>query len=318
MRTESVGLEPISTAATASRDVRMKRLGVVGIDSSHFPEFTNRIGGLADRGESLCRVDHYWTDGQHRMPASDVEKWRSASEAMGVTASESLPTMLDVVDGVMVLAVDGASHLELARPALERGLPTYIDKPLTSNLADARRLLELSRAYGAPCYSASSLRFAVEVETLDRAALGDIVAIDAYGPGELNDAMPRFFFYGVHSIEMVDALWGPGVARVRATVGEDRDRIELEYHNGRYAHVRLERRGGYAFGATVHGTASALNFSVDFAPVYSRLVRGMTRFFEGGPAPVPLRDIVENIATLEAAQLSLTRGGGWVAVEPVE
>ena len=304
-------LAPVNSAA-------VKRLGVVGIDSSHFPEFTRRIYALHRQADTPCGVTHYWSDGRHQMRADDVAKWRSDAEALGVRPAASHAAMLDEVEGVLVLAVDGHRHLDLARPSLERGLPTYVDKPLTCDLASARRLLELSRRHNTPCYSASSLRFAVEVEALDRAALGRIVAIDAVGPGELNDAMPRLFFYGVHTVEMVDAIWGPGVRRVRATAGDARDRLELEYHDGRYAHLRLERTGGYAFAATVHGTSAVRGFEVDFAPVYSRLVRGMTRFFEGGPAPVPLRNIVENIATLEAGQRSLEAGGVWVGVEPVE
>lgn len=305
-------------AAAPGTRAATKQLGVVGIDSSHFPEFTKRIHALHAEGQAACRVARYWTDGRHRMPASEVEKWRGASEAEGVRAAASHAEMLDEVDGVLVLAVDGGRHLELAAPSLERGLPTYVDKPLTCDLASARALLELSRKHGAPCYSASSLRFAVEVETLDRDALGEMVAVDATGPGELNDAMPRLFFYGVHTVELVDAIWGPGVKRVRATAGDARDRMELEYRDGRYAHLRLERRGSYSFAATVHGTKALRSFEVDFAPVYSRLVRGMTRFFGGGAAPVALRDIVENIATLEAGQRSLAKGGAWVDVEPVE
>lgn len=296
----------------------MMRLGAIGVDSSHLPEFTRRINAL----EGQVRVVTFWDAGRHEMPAADVAKWRKTTLDMGVREAESMEELLGAVDGVMVLAVSGHRHEELAMPALKRGLPTYIDKPLTCDLAGAKRLLAASRASGARCYSASSLRFASEIASLDREKLGRLVAVDAFGPGELNPAMAGLFFYGVHTIEMVDAIWGRewgGVARVRASTSADRDVLEMEYRDGRYAHLRMERKGCYDFGATVHGEKGVASFRVDFSDVYNRLVRGMAGFFGGGPAPASLRDIVENVAVMEAGNASMSANGSpWVSVEPIE
>ena len=49
-------------------------------------------------------------------------------------------------------------------------------------------------------------------------------------------------------------------------------------------------------------------------PVYGRLVRGMTTFFEGGPAPASLDAIVENVAVMVAGNRSASEGGVWVDV----
>ena len=130
-----------------------------------------------------------------------------------------------------------------------------------NRLDEAQEILRIARSTGARSYSASSLRFTREVATLDRAKLGRIVAVDAFGPGERNASMEGLFFYGVHAIEMVDAIVGPGVRRVAACASEDRDRVELEYADGRTAHIRLERKGAYDFGATVHGETGIVQFS---------------------------------------------------------
>lgn len=292
------------------------RIGAVGVDSSHLPEFSRRIKELNDKGQTRCRVTAFYDTGKHDLPASDVAKWRETTLALGAREAESLEALLKQVDGVMVLAVNGHVHFELAMPSLQRGLPTYIDKPLTCNLDQAKSLLSAARKGGARSYSASSLRFATEIPQLDRAKLGTLCAIDAFGPGELNPSMAGLFFYGVHTIEMVDAIWGPGVARVRAITTPDRDRVDLEYADGRYAHLRMERKGCYDFGATVHGSGAVQSFKVDFTEVYSNLVKGMTRFFEGGPAPAELRDIVENIGVMEAGNQSM-KTGQWVDVPKI-
>lgn len=300
------------TSTVINPATRELQIAAIGIDSSHLPEFSKRIRKLRADGKTRCRVTQMWTDGNHKMPADEVEKWRLQAEAEGVVMTESMDDLLDAADGVMVLAVDGNRHLELAEKAMMRSLPTYIDKPLTCNLPDARKILELASKYHTPCYSASSLRFANEVRGLDKLNLGKLESIDAYGPGELNDAMKGLFFYGIHTIEMVDAMWGGGIAKVRCDQTPDRDIVQLQYRDGRYAHLRMERKGAYDFGATVHGSEAIHSFKVDFGQIYDRLIEGMTSFFEGGEPPATLDRLVEAIAVIESAHTSAESGGGWV------
>lgn len=291
-------------------------IGVIGIDSSHLPEFSRRIKELHDAGETPCRVTHFWTDGKHDWPnADDVASWKAKAIELGVQPADSLDSMLDAVDGAMVLAVSGNRHLEFARPALERGMPTYVDKPLACTLEDAKEIQRLATAHKARCYSASSLRFATELDAVRKADLGDLVAIDAFGPGELNDGAPGLLHYGVHTVEMVDAIWGGGATRVSAVATEDRHLLDIEYADGRYARLRMERKGCYDFGATVQGTKGLIQFKVDFGPVYGNLVRGMTRFFEGGEAPATLEAIVENVAVMTAGNRSAEHDGAWQAIQ---
>jgi predicted dehydrogenase len=240
----------------------------------------------------------------------------------------------------MVLNINGHRHLELAIGPIAKGMPTYVDKPLTCSIDQARSLLAMTRQYNARCYSASSLRFITEIPKLDKEKLGDIVAIDAFGNGEVLDMMPDLWHYGCHSIEMVDAIFkwsgqGPGVKRVSAvksrspfTKGKATEPgneatsgfhlLDMEYRDGRIARIRCDRNGAWAFGATVHGTKGVQQFVVDFAPVYGRLVEGMVKFFEGGEAPVGLRDIVENVAVMQAGNESIARGGEWVEIPVIE
>jgi predicted dehydrogenase len=294
------------------------RLGCIGTDSSHLPEFSKRIKALHDAGQTRCAVTGFWTDGRHDMPADKVASWEETTLELGAKRVSTMDELLCSVDGVLVLAVNGNRHLDLTLPSLARGLPTYVDKPLTCDLAQAKQILAAARRGNARCYSASSLRFAREVTQLPRETLGDVSAIDATGPGELNPSMEGLFFYGVHTIEMVDALFGkPGVKRVRAISDPARELVDLEYHDGRHAHLRLERKGSYDFAATVHGSKALHQFKVDFNGVYDRLVEGMTGFFEGGRAPASLRDIVENVAVMEAGNRSI-KSGAWVDVDTIE
>jgi predicted dehydrogenase len=317
MTKSTSGIDSVSPKTAPAQSARELRIGAIGVDSSHLLEFSRRMADLFATGATRCRVTAFYDDGNHHLPEADVKNWKEKTLSLGAAQASSIDSLLDQVDGVMVLAVSGNSHYELALPSLRRGMPTYIDKPLTCNLEQARSLVSLARKTGAGCYSASSLRFATEIPRLDRKKLGQLHAIDAYGPGELNPDMEGLFFYGVHTIEMVDAIWGPGVARVRCETSADRDLVDLQYKDGRHAHLRLERKGAYEFGATLHGSKGVESFKVDFAEVYNNLIRGMTRFFETGIAPVAINDILENVAVMSAGNLSMAGGGQrgrWVAI----
>ncbi len=311
------------------------RIGAIGIDSSHTPVFTNRINTMFKEGKTKCQVVAFWDPGRHEwqhpagpeQSAKDVAKWREDTIKEGAKAVGSLDELLESVDGVMVLNINGHRHLELAIGPIARGMATYVDKPLTCSIDQARSLLAMTRQYKARCYSASSLRFITEIPKLDKEQIGKIVAIDAFGNGEVMEMMPDLWHYGCHAIEMVDAIFrwsgqGAGVQRVSAVKKGDATSgyhlLDMEYRDGRLARIRCDRNGAWAFGATVHGTKGVQQFVVDFGPVYTRLVEGMVKFFEGGEAPVDLRDIVENVAVMQAGNESIAKDGAWVEIPVIE
>lgn len=305
-------------------------IGAIGIDSSHLPEFTRRIKELHDAGMTKCRVTHFFDPGTHEwqhpdgpeQSAKDVAAWKAKALELGAKQAASMDELLDAVDGVMVININGHRHRKLATPALDRGMPTYIDKPMTCSLEEAKALLAKARSSKARAYSASSLRFAEEIQKIDFGVTGPIVAIDAFGNGEQLDMMPHLWHYGCHTIEMVDAIFrksgqGAGVARVSAVAMPDRHLLDIEYRDGRYARIRMDRKASWAFGATVHGEKGVQQFVVDFAPVYTRLVAGMVGFFEGAAPPADLRDIVENVAVMEAGNRSIAGDGAWITVPEI-
>ena len=298
------------------------RVGAIGADSSHLAEFSCRMADLHAAGGTRCLVTHFHDLEARALrthPASQTllpkaEKWREQVLALGARETRTIDELLQSVDAVMVLNRDGHRHFDLAVRCFERGKPTFVDKPLTCSFDQAGKLLNLARTTGARCWSASALRFAPEIGRIPRAELGRIVAVDAFGGGETCDLMPGLWFYGCHTIEMVDAIWGPGVERVRAVSLPDRFLVDLGYGDGRTARLRLERRGMGQFGATVHGERGVHHFVVDFGPVYAGLVGAITAFFEGRKPAVQLDNIVESIGVMQAGNESIARDGAWTQV----
>ncbi|MCE2653178.1 MAG: Gfo/Idh/MocA family protein [bacterium] len=309
-------------------------IGAIGIDSGHLEAFTKLINARNKAGTTRCRVSHFWSDGSNdwvqtkndKVRLEHCAKWKAGAIEHGAVEAKSLEEMLKACDGFMVLNVSGGKHSKFAEKCLKTKKPTYVDKPLTTKFAEAKKLLALSRKLKAPCYSASSLRFIAAFDGIDFAKLGKVVAVDAYGPGELLKADPHLWHYGCHAIEMVDSIFarsgqGAGVKKVSAVEMADRHLLDLEYRDGRYVSIRLERKGSWEFGGIIHGEKGAASFRETFgdgASIYDRLIGGMVSFFEGKGQPVPLRDIVETVAVMDAGNASIKKKGAWVNVPAVK
>ena len=119
---------------------------------------------------------------------------------------------------------DGSDHLELARPSLEKGVPTFIDKPLAYEYRDAKALVDLARCHGTPMMSLSMLR---EVPHAARfrsrfAELGEPEFGTVKGGGT---AMAGH----IHAISLAQHLFGPGVETVSCMGKAELAHVLLEY-----------------------------------------------------------------------------------------
>jgi hypothetical protein len=74
--------------------------------------------------------------------------------------------------------------------------------------------------------SSSSLRYAAgltEVLGSAREEDGAIIGVDCFGPTPLEEVMPGLFTYGIHSVEMLYTVMGPGCVEVSTRSNADFD-----------------------------------------------------------------------------------------------
>ena len=294
------------------------RIGLVDCDTSHVVAFTQRLNHVGiDRS--------HWLDGAKVVAAvpgtSEVSPERIPGfvdqlRGYGVEILERPEELIGRVDAIMVESVDGSVHLGRALPFVEAGLPLFVDKPFTTSIADARRLVEAARARGVPLTSASALRYCPEVLAVQARAdeLGPVLGVDAYTPGSLHPRNPGLFHYGVHGVETVYALMGTGCRAVRCVHEEGVDVVVGRWTDGRVATVRSTRRGSYALGFTAFCEKGVVPALVDSKGLYTDMLRVVLRMFETGEWPLSPDELVEPIAFQEAALRSQERGGEEVAL----
>ena len=300
------------------------RVGIIGLDTSHCVAFTSLLNDPQKASEAArphlagVRVVAAWPGGSPDLPASidRVEGYTEELRGQGIEIVASIPELLARVDAVLLESVDGRPHLEQARPVLAAGKPVFIDKPLAGSLADALEILRLARETGTPCFSSSALRFSPGIAGMRRdERVGEVLGCDAYGPCPLEPHHPDLFWYGIHGVETLFTIMGPGCVEVTRVHTEGYDLVVGRWRDGRVGTFRGLRQGRQDYGATVFGT-QGIAPSGGFAG-YEPLVVEIAKFFKTGQPPVSLEETIELFAFMEAADESKRHGGAPVTLESV-
>ena len=294
------------------------RAGMIGLDTSHVPAFAKLFNGPKAVGDlGGVKVVAGYPGGTDFGPSKTrVAKFTEDLRGMGIEIVDSIPKLLERVDVVLLESVDGRIHLEEARPVIAAGKPLFIDKPLAGSLADAIAIATLAERHKVPCFSSSSVRFGGGLQELKRdPAHGGIAGAVTWGPCSYQEGTPDLFFYGVHGVDALFELMGPGVQSVTRLQTDDADVVTGAWANGRTGTYRGLRRHKADFGAVVFGVKAIQPMTKGDG--YEPLCREIAKFFKTGVAPVPLSETLEVFAFMEAADESKRQGGAPVAIADV-
>lgn len=291
----------------------MIRLGVVDFDTSHVVAFTQRLNHL-DVGENQ------WVEGAEvvmgcpgtsLMSPERIPGFTEQLKSYGVPLVDDPTEMIGQIDGVLIESADGSVHYERAKPFLEAGVPMFIDKPFTCSLEHAKAIAELAEKNNVPVFSSSSLRYAVEVQEIQEKQdqFGEVLGADAYSPGPVHPRNPGLFNYGIHGLETLYALMGPGCISVWAVSTEGVDVVTGAWKDGRIGTVRATRAGAHSYGFTVFCEKKVVPASINAGFIYRELLKRIVRMFETGEPPIDIRETLEIVAFIEAATASAKRDG---------
>ena len=234
----------------------------------------------------------------------------------GVEIVDSIDELLEKVDVVMILSIDGRPHLEQAKKVFASGKPVFIDKPVAGSLADAIRIFRLARELKVPCFSSSCLRFSPSTQAvLTDPKVGDIVGCRANSPCAVEPHHPDFFWYGIHGVEPLFTIMGTGCESVTRVHTKGADLAVGTWSGGRIGTFRGTRSGPHGYGLTAFGTKGIVE--AGGFEGYEPLLVEIVKFFKTGVAPVAPETTLEILAFMEAADESKRQGGKPVSIESV-
>lgn len=303
----------VTSVSPRTNSNHLIRVGIIGLDTSHVVEFTKILndptnpehvpgaqvvaafrGGSPDIDVSRNRIDRFTLE-LH-------DKWK-------IEIVNDIPTLCKKVDAVLLESVDGRTHLEQVKPVLKAKKPVFIDKPLAASYSDAVDIARLAKQAGVPWFSSSSLRFWEEIQRLKASRqAGGIVGCDVYGPCPLEPHHPDLMWYGIHAVEMLYTLMGPGCESVTRVTSEGTDVVVGRWKDGRLGLMRGIRNGAEDYGFTLFGEKSVLHSQSPPSSYHALLVE-IVRFFETNVPPVNPDETLEMFAFMEAADISRRQGG---------
>jgi len=262
------------------------RLAVIGAGwwatSVHIPGLQNNPDA-----ELVALCDH------------DSDRLQAAAAAAGVNRAYADYRALlaeEALDGAVVVSAN-ATHYDIAKACLERGLHVMVEKPMTLYASEARELVELAQArqreliVGYPFnYTPLAIRLR---EVIQSGQLGRVQYVNCV----YNSYMTPFF---TGNLKLDFAVHGPG------------QYTRPEQTGGGHGHVQITHAAGYLFFITglrprrVQALAANHGLPVE-------LIQVMTVEFEGGAI-----GSVNGCGNWNGLKFSLQIGceRGWVDVDP--
>jgi hypothetical protein len=285
----------MTTHAPGEQAVPEVRIGIVGIESTHVDgilRYLNRSGPANVRLRAAAIV------------AGEPERTREVAALGGIrTIVDDPADLVGLVDAVIVTTRDGAQHRRPAELLLEAGIPVWVDKPLATDAADARAIVDTATRRGVPMTSFSALRWLADTEWLMRElpSIAPLQELTITGPADEHDPHGGLFFYGIHLADLAQRLV-PGDAE-DVEVQRSADTVELHYRSGdvrvNLRFVRPSPDGHTPFHVSAIGTTGAREREIAVGPQYLEPgVDAFARMLADGSPPVPPAQMIAAVSAL--------------------
>ena len=257
-------------------------------------------------GIENARVTHIWTDNPE-----DAIKVAKASKIENIVSKPE--DVIGEVDAVIIATDKGDEHIWRAEPFVNAGLPVFIDKPMADNVDDLKTIIKWVKD-GAKIMSSSSLRYNKEYMPYFTSTyeLGDLRYI--------NMTMPKTWErYGIHALEPVFRITGPGFLTVQNTgTGSDNNIVHLTHKRG----IDVNIVNIYDMGAIdlrITGTADSV--SVPFKDSYYSFKAQLDKFIafaKRGERDYPFSETIELMEIIIAGIRSRNEGGRKVELSEIK
>lgn len=221
--------------------------------------------------------------------------------------------LIGQVDAVLVSTDIAGEHVTRARPFVEAGIPVFIDKPLADTVDDLKQFSSWVAA-GRPIMSSSCLRYAKEFMPFRHST---------QNLGELRFAsittMKSWETYGIHALEGIYSILGPGFETARNTGTEKRNIVHLTHRRGIDVVVTAtgDMMGGFCCLQLCGTAGSAQTKFADSYYAFKAQLLAFITYLRTGAHPFPFTETEELMQLLIAGRISREQGGRSVSLSEI-
>lgn len=181
------------------------RIGIIGTDG----------GSKSGHAVEICKIISERADAEvAAIFGEDKECTKQLYETGTVRAvAENTEELLKSADAVMILNRDGRNHMKYAMPFIEKGIPVFIDKPMTCDIGEAEALAEAAKRNNTIVMGGSYMKYSPAIAELKSGLenMGDIQSGYFSFPIFLNSEHGGLHFYSHHLIEEMVEVFGEKV-----------------------------------------------------------------------------------------------------------
>ncbi|MBN1446184.1 MAG: Gfo/Idh/MocA family oxidoreductase [Candidatus Omnitrophica bacterium] len=257
---------------------------------------------------------------------------------------EDLEDLCEGVDSVFISngERDGSDHLKLSEPFIKKGIPTFVDKPFSSNLKDAKAIVSLAEKYKTPIFNASILSY-VPAAGFFKQRLKEIEHAYYPVPDEKPDVLPAGLgvikgvggtfsqelagkgvsggledrmAYLIHGVSLALNLFGTGVEWVEAMGSAPLEYLHLHLNGGVEVMILNTSTKVFPEACSFYASAYSKYGAVHSNPIGDpefigggeKILKIFKEMVLSGKPPVPYGNFLEHIAVIEAGVMAQKKG----------
>jgi len=244
---------------------RKIRFGVIGTENSHVNQACQRFN-LEQNIKGAVVEALYPGEGDTLEHVREVQK-----EGKVPLLAEKPEDMLGKIDAVIIMNRHGKYHGKYARLFLENKIPTFIDKPFSCSLEEAKEIIELSHKTNTWLSSSSTVWKTSSFQNFFKKTKGELGAIHSGmvgGPFDFESEFGGVFFYGIHTVEMLLQGFGYDVKTISAKLHHKNCLVTTTLESGKIVSLHLIGEGGGNFQVLLHCEKGSRYLTVDTSDGY--------------------------------------------------
>lgn len=285
----------------------MIRIGIIGTENSHALAFSRAVN-LPDPETKKLR----FPDARVVGVMGPEESTRQIDEECKVDfIAEKKEDFLGRVDAMIITNRKGSLHFENAAAFLERGMPVFVDKPITSDPASARELMEKARASSALVCGGSGCKLAADVEALreqvrELCGKGEFLTAVMNFPADTESEYDGFYFYASHLTEMALSIYG--YSPLSVTAFEKNRSVTAVLHYEEYDITLLYTKDAKEHSSMIYATGKNYRTDIDISAIYLQEVEEYIGMIKSGKMPRTYEELVRPVEVIDAILRSVKSG----------
>jgi len=225
------------------------RFGVIGTENSHVDQACKRFN--VEKTIQGATIEALYPG-----EGDTLEHVKQVQEQGKVPLLVDKPgDMIGKVDAVIIMNRHAKYHARYAKLFLQNKIPTFVDKPMTCNLEEAKQIIELSHKTDTWLSSWSNVWQQSSFQDFlknTQKELGPVYSGMIGGPFDFESEHGGVFFYGIHTVEMLFNGFGYDVKTINAKLFGKNCFVTATLGSGKIVSLHLLGEGKVRFQILLH------------------------------------------------------------------